>query len=139
MKTGTDIDNVLIVADEQVSEDAGLIEVSQADHVLHAVDGGRVHWFDVGGILRRYPVFLHPHTHTQNRQTLLMELYFLISNEAVWLRHTLVSQSALYFLFYFKSLVFSAVAVSCTSAAFIHFCPGYLRAAAELLARRSLQ
>lgn len=57
----TDVDDVLVVADEQVSEDAGLIEVTQADHVLHAVDGGRVHWFDVGGTLRTNPVFLHTH------------------------------------------------------------------------------
>lgn len=54
----TDIDDALIVADEQVAEDAGLVEVAQADHVLHPVDGGRVHGLDVGGILRRNPVFL---------------------------------------------------------------------------------
>ncbi|TNN61984.1 hypothetical protein EYF80_027819 [Liparis tanakae] len=38
---GTHIDDVLVVADEQVAEDAGFVEVAQADHVLHPVDGGR--------------------------------------------------------------------------------------------------
>lgn len=54
----TDVDDALVVADEQVAEDAGFIEVAQADHVLHSVDGGRVHGFDVGGVLRGNPVFL---------------------------------------------------------------------------------
>lgn len=49
---------MLVVADEQVAEDAGLVEVAQADHVLHAVDGGRVHGLDVGGVLGGDPVFL---------------------------------------------------------------------------------
>lgn len=56
--TGTDIDDAFIVADEKVAEDAGFVEVAQADHVRHPVDGGRVHGLDVGGILRRNPVFL---------------------------------------------------------------------------------
>lgn len=56
--TSTDIDDAFVVADEQVAEDAGFVEVAQADHVLHSVDGGRVHGLDVGGILRRNPVFL---------------------------------------------------------------------------------
>lgn len=54
----TDVDDAFVVADEQVAEDAGFIEVAQADHVLHPVDGGRVHGFDVGGVLRGNPVFL---------------------------------------------------------------------------------
>lgn len=54
----TDVDDAFVVADEQVAEDAGFIEVAQADHVLHPVDGGRVHGFDVGGVLRGDPVFL---------------------------------------------------------------------------------
>lgn len=58
LQGGTNIDDVLIVADEQVAEDAGFVEVAQTDHVLHPVDGGRVHGLDVGGILRGYPVFL---------------------------------------------------------------------------------
>lgn len=54
----TDVDDAFVVADEQVAEDAGFIEVAQADHVLHPVDGGRVHGLDVGGVLRGNPVFL---------------------------------------------------------------------------------
>lgn len=34
----THVDEVVPVADEQVAQDACLVEVSQADHVLHAVD-----------------------------------------------------------------------------------------------------
>lgn len=55
---GTHVDDAFIVADEQVAEDAGFVEVAQTDHVLHPVDGGRVHGFDVGGILRGNRVFL---------------------------------------------------------------------------------
>lgn len=46
------------VSDEQVAEDAGFVEVSQPDHVLHAVDGGGMHRLDVGGVLWGDPVFL---------------------------------------------------------------------------------
>lgn len=56
--SGTYIDDALIVADEQVAEDAGFVEVAQTDHVLHPVDGGWVHGLDVGGILGGNPVFL---------------------------------------------------------------------------------
>lgn len=52
------VDDALVVADEQVAEDPGFVQVTQADHVLHPVDGGRVHWFDVGGVLRGDPVLL---------------------------------------------------------------------------------
>ncbi len=58
LTAATNIDDALIVADEQVAQDAGFIEVAQTDHVLHAVDGGRVHGLDVGGVLRGNPVFL---------------------------------------------------------------------------------
>lgn len=34
----TYVDQVISVANEQVAQNAGLIEVSQADHVLHAMD-----------------------------------------------------------------------------------------------------
>lgn len=54
----THVDDSFIVADEQVAEDAGFVKVAQTDHVLHAVDGGRVHGLDVGGILRGNRVFL---------------------------------------------------------------------------------
>ncbi len=54
----THVDDLFIVADEQVAEDAGFVKVAQTDHILHAVDGGRVHGLDVGGILRGNPVFL---------------------------------------------------------------------------------
>ena len=54
----TYVDDVLLVADEQVAEDAGFVQVPQADHVLHAVDGGGVHGLEVGGVLRREPVLL---------------------------------------------------------------------------------
>lgn len=53
----TDIDDTFAVADEQVAEDASFVEVAQADHVLHSVDGGRVHGLDVG-ILWRNQMFL---------------------------------------------------------------------------------
>ena len=46
------------VSDEQVAKDAGFVEVPQADHVLHAVDGGGMHWLNVGGILGGDPVLL---------------------------------------------------------------------------------
>lgn len=34
----THVDEVVAVADQQVAQNAGLVEVSQADHVLHTVD-----------------------------------------------------------------------------------------------------
>lgn len=49
---------MLTVADQQVPEDARLVQVPQADHVLHPVDGGGVHGLDVAGILRGNPVLL---------------------------------------------------------------------------------
>lgn len=49
---------LLSVSDEQVAEDASLVQISQADHVLHPVDGGGVHGLDVGGILGGDPVLL---------------------------------------------------------------------------------
>lgn len=50
---------MFVVADEQVAENAGFVEVAQTDHVLDTVDGRRVHRLDVGGILGENPVFLH--------------------------------------------------------------------------------
>lgn len=54
----THVDELLSVSDEQVAEDAGFVEVSEADHVLHSVDGGGMHGFDVSGILRGDPMLL---------------------------------------------------------------------------------
>lgn len=54
----THIYEFLSVSDEQVAEDASFIEVSQADHVLHTMDGGGMHWLNVGGILGGDPVLL---------------------------------------------------------------------------------
>lgn len=55
---GTHIDEVVPVADEQVAQDTSLIQVPQADHVLHTVDRRGVHGLDVRGLLRGDPVFL---------------------------------------------------------------------------------
>ena len=54
----THIDEVLPIADQQVPEDSRLVQVSQADHVLHSMDGGGVHGFDVASILWGNPVLL---------------------------------------------------------------------------------
>lgn len=54
----THIDEVLPITNQQVPENSGLIQVPQADHVLHPMDGGGVHGFDVAGILRGNPVLL---------------------------------------------------------------------------------
>lgn len=54
----THIDEMLPVADQQVPKDSCLIQVPQPDHVLHSMDGGGVHGFDVAGILRGNPVLL---------------------------------------------------------------------------------
>ena len=66
---GTNVDDALVVADEQVAEDAGFVQVAQADHVLHPVDGGRVHGLDVGGILRGDPVFLRERGRERRERT----------------------------------------------------------------------
>lgn len=58
VKECTYINEVLSVADEQVAENPSLIQVPQANHVLHAMDRGGVHWLNVGGILGGDPVFL---------------------------------------------------------------------------------
>ena len=57
-RPGTHIYELLPVSDEQVAQDAGLVQVAQSDHVLHPVDGGGVHGLDVGGILGGDPVLL---------------------------------------------------------------------------------
>lgn len=54
----THVDELLAVSDEQVAQDSGLVEVSQADHVLHPMDGGGMHGLDVGGVLGRDPMLL---------------------------------------------------------------------------------
>lgn len=54
----THVDEMVPIADEQVAQDASLIEVSQADHVLHAMDRRGMHGLDVCGVLRGDPVFL---------------------------------------------------------------------------------
>lgn len=54
----TYIYDALVVADQQVAEDPGFVQIAQSDHVLHPVDGGWVHGLDVGGILWGNPVFL---------------------------------------------------------------------------------
>ena len=36
----THVDEVVVVSDEEVPEDAGLVEVAEADHVLDALHGG---------------------------------------------------------------------------------------------------
>lgn len=55
---GTHVDEVLPVADKQVAQDARLVEVPQADHVLHTVDRSGVHRLDVCGVLWGDPVLL---------------------------------------------------------------------------------
>ena len=62
------VDDMLLVADEQVPENAGLVQVSQPDHVLHPVDGGGVHGLEGGGILWRDPVFLHGRSRGEGRE-----------------------------------------------------------------------
>ena len=52
----TYIDEVVIVTDEEVPEYSGLIEVTQADHVLHAINGGRMQRLQLGASL--HPVLL---------------------------------------------------------------------------------
>ena len=54
----THVDEMVSVSNEQVAQDAGFIEVPQADHVLHSVDRRRVHGLYVRGFLRGDPVFL---------------------------------------------------------------------------------
>lgn len=55
---GTHIDEVLPVADEQVAQNARLVEIPQADHVLHSMHRGGVHRLNVRGILRGNPMLL---------------------------------------------------------------------------------
>ena len=47
---------VVAVSYKQVPENPGLIQVPEADHVLHSADGGRVHRLDPS--LRGEPLFL---------------------------------------------------------------------------------
>ncbi len=50
------VDEVLVVADQEVPEDAGLVKVAEADHVLDALNGCRVHGFNAS--LGRQPDFV---------------------------------------------------------------------------------
>lgn len=67
---GTHVDEVVTVANEKVSKNACLVEIPQADHVLHTVHRRGVHQLDVCGILRGNPVFLQGHS--PSRQLLLL-------------------------------------------------------------------
>lgn len=49
----THVDNVVHVTYEQVPQDASLIELSQRDHVLHTLNGSRVH-------AAHLPLAVHP-------------------------------------------------------------------------------
>ena len=42
----TYIDQIFIVSDEEIPEDSCLVKISEADHVLDTLDGGRVHGLD---------------------------------------------------------------------------------------------
>lgn len=50
---------LVVVADLQVAQNAGLVQVAQLDHVLHALGRGGVHDFQLFvGFCRGYPEFL---------------------------------------------------------------------------------
>lgn len=51
--------NPVVVTDQEISEDTSFIQVPEMDHVLHPMNGGWVHRFDVCSILKRDPVLLH--------------------------------------------------------------------------------
>ena len=57
----TYVDKIVLVSDEEVSQDAGLVEVAEADHVLDPLDGGGVHGLDpaLGGEPLLLPVIVH--------------------------------------------------------------------------------
>lgn len=57
VQQGTHIDNALSVSDQQVPEEPGLVEVPQADHVVHPLHRGGVHHPD-GVLLLGELVFL---------------------------------------------------------------------------------
>ena len=50
------IDEVVVVSDEKITKNSCLMEVSKAYHVLHPLDGGRVHGLDPP--LRSKPLLL---------------------------------------------------------------------------------
>lgn len=60
------VDELVSVSDQEVPEDPSFVQVPQTDHVLHPVDGGRVHGLDVGGVLRGDPVLLHRNRYIQH-------------------------------------------------------------------------
>ncbi len=59
VKGHTYIYDPVIVTDQEISEDTSFIQVPETDHVLHPMNGGWVHRFDVCSILKRDPVLLH--------------------------------------------------------------------------------
>ena len=44
--SGVGVDEVFVVSDEQIPENSGFVKVAEADHVLDALNGGRVHRLD---------------------------------------------------------------------------------------------
>lgn len=59
------IDDSLFVSEQEVSEETGLVHVSQFDHVINALHWCRVHDPERGFLLRRQTLFLvHNHTRT---------------------------------------------------------------------------
>ena len=60
-KLSTHIDEVVVVSDEEVPQYPGLVQVPEADHVLHPLHRGRVHRLDppLGGEPQLLPVIVH--------------------------------------------------------------------------------
>lgn len=56
MRVDTDIDEFFFVADEQVAEDASLVQVAELDHILDALDRGGMH--DLDASIGTEPVLL---------------------------------------------------------------------------------
>ena len=57
----TYINKIVIVSNQEIPQNTSFMEVSKANHVLHALDGGRVHGFDppLGGEPLLLPVIVH--------------------------------------------------------------------------------
>lgn len=83
--SNTHIYKFFSVSDEQVAQDASFVEVPQADHVLHTVDGGGMHWLDVGGILGGYPVLLQGEGEGRVRGGVQIS-HFNSDNQMKWLK-----------------------------------------------------
>ena len=56
LRTDAHIDLVPIISDEKIPQYPGLVQVTEANHVLHSPDGGWVHGLD--SPLRRQPLLL---------------------------------------------------------------------------------